>query len=113
MSIQKEWLDFLREQFVEAKSAPRETPCGHSTLRSLASPLPTETAARVSTGAPFGSRIKVRTLGEGAPDALKPGATGSLEHCQRRFEIVKKRRKNFFIFRELSFRKSVKPCETK
>ena len=80
MSIQKEWLDFLREQFVEAKSAPRETPCGHSTLRSLASPLPTETAARVSTGAPFGSRIKVRTLGEGAPDALKPGATGSLEH---------------------------------
>lgn len=44
MSIQKEWLDFLREQY------------------------------------PVGSRIKVRTLGEGAPDALKPGAKGSLEH---------------------------------
>ena len=44
MSIPKEWLDFLREQY------------------------------------PEGSRIKVRTLGEGAPDALKPGATGSLEH---------------------------------
>ena len=44
MSIQKEWLDFLREQY------------------------------------PVGSRIKVRTLGEGAPDALKPGATGALKH---------------------------------
>lgn len=44
MSIPKEWLDFLREQY------------------------------------PEGSRIKVRTLGEGAPDGLKPGATGSLEH---------------------------------
>ncbi len=43
MSIPKEWLDFLREQY------------------------------------PGGSRIKVRTLGEGAPDTLKPGATGSLE----------------------------------
>ena len=43
MSIQKEWLDFLREQY------------------------------------PVGSRIKVRTLGEGAPDALKPGATGALD----------------------------------
>lgn len=27
MSIQKEWLDFLREQFVEAKSAPHRDRC--------------------------------------------------------------------------------------
>ncbi len=44
MSIPKEWLDFLREQY------------------------------------PVGSRIKLRSTGEGAPDALKPGATGTLEN---------------------------------
>lgn len=44
MSIQKEWLDFLREQY------------------------------------PVGSRVKLRTPGEGTPDALKPGARGTLEH---------------------------------
>ena len=43
MSIPKEWLDFLREQY------------------------------------PAGSRIKIRVPGEGAPDALKPGARGLLE----------------------------------
>lgn len=44
MSIPKEWLDFLREQY------------------------------------PVGSRIKLRSTGAGAPDALKPGATGTLEN---------------------------------
>ena len=44
MSIQKEWLDFLREQY------------------------------------PVGSRIKLRKPGEGAPDTLKLGAKGTLEH---------------------------------
>lgn len=44
MSIQKEWLDFLREQY------------------------------------PVGSRVKLRKPGEGAPNTLKPGARGTLEH---------------------------------
>ena len=44
MSIQKEWVDFLREQY------------------------------------PVGSRVKLRTPGEGTPDTLKPGARGTLEH---------------------------------
>ena len=51
MSIQKEWLDFLREQY------------------------------------PVGSRIKLRSAGDGAPDALKPGSRGTLEHINENGEF--------------------------
>lgn len=44
MNMQKEWINFLREQY------------------------------------PVGSRIKLRSVGEGGPDTFKPGDKGTLEH---------------------------------